>query len=88
LRKFVTDIAAHTVGKSGVPEVGLLDSDNYWEWSRMEDLLIYKELDDCILRDAAQLAQANDDEKLRDRKALALIRRGSASVPAGQGQRL
>jgi hypothetical protein len=29
------------MGKDAVPEVGLLDTDNWWEWAvRMEDLLI------------------------------------------------
>jgi hypothetical protein len=63
------------MGKTGVPEVGLLESDGYWEWAtRMEDLLIYKELGDCILRDGNQIPVDNVAEKLRDRKALSLIR--------------
>ncbi len=61
------------MGNGGVPEVGLLDSDNYWEWStRMEDLLIYKDLADCLTRDGAGLVDAA--QKLADRKALSLIR--------------
>jgi hypothetical protein len=47
------------MGKGGVPDVGLLDtsSENYWEWSlRIEDLLVYKELADCVQRDGAKFA--------------------------------
>ena len=61
------------MGKSDTPEVGLLESDNYWEWStRMEDLLIYKDLAECLTRDGAELVDAA--ERLADRKALSLVR--------------
>ena len=47
------------MGKNDVPEVGLLDSDNWWEWAvRMEDLLIYKELSDCLDVDGETLTDA------------------------------
>jgi hypothetical protein len=75
------------MGKGGVPDVGLLDSENYWEWSlRIEDLLVYKELADCVQRDGAELADAT--EKLRDRKALSLIRShvSAALLPYLQSQ--
>lgn len=61
------------MGKSGVPEVGLLDSDNWWEWAmRMEDLLFYKELSDYVSNGGLRLRSVED--KTADRKALALIR--------------
>jgi hypothetical protein len=54
-------------------EVGQLTADNYWEWAiRMEGLLVYKDLGECIYRDARAL-HANDPQRQRDRKALVLI---------------
>jgi hypothetical protein len=56
-----------------VPEVGLLDPDTWWKWAeRMEDLLIYKELSECIVVNGETLT--DDAEKKKDRKALALLR--------------
>ena len=58
------------MGKGSVT-VGLLTSENYWDWSiRMEAHLLDKDLDDCIYRDGGNLPQ---EEKRRDRKALMLI---------------
>jgi hypothetical protein len=54
-------------------EVGQLTADNYWEWSiRMEGLLVYKDLGECIYRDARNL-RVDDPLRQRDRKALVLI---------------
>lgn len=59
------------MGKSDI-DVGLLTSENYWDWSlRMEALLVDKDLEDCISRDGRALPQ---DEQRRDKKALMLIR--------------
>jgi hypothetical protein len=61
------------MSKDATPGVGILETNGYWEWAcRMQDLLVYKELGDCITREGLLLAE--DAEKLRDRKALALIR--------------
>ena len=60
------------MGKSE-PDVGMLDSTNYWEWKvRIEDLLIYKELFDYLEMDEAQIQTA--EQRRDDRKALALVR--------------
>lgn len=58
----------------GIPEVGLLNSDyDFYQWiTRMEDLLVYKELVDYVYQDGSMLTDAT--EKLRDRKALSLVR--------------
>ena len=76
------------MGKNDVPEVGLLDSDNWWEWAvRMEDLLIYKELSDCLDVDGETLTNAA--AKSADRKALALLRSHVSSplLPYLQGKK-
>ena len=60
------------MGKSE-PDVGMLSSQNYWEWKvRIEDLLIYKDLFEFLAKDEAEIRTA--DEKRDDRKALALVR--------------
>jgi hypothetical protein len=60
------------MGKSE-PDVGMLDSQNYWEWRvRMEDLLIYKDLWDYLSKNEADIR--TQEEKRGDRKALSLVR--------------
>jgi hypothetical protein len=62
----------NVMGKSE-PDVGMLDSQIYWEWKvRMEDLLIYKDLWDYLSKDEADIQ--TPDEKRGDRKALSLVR--------------
>jgi hypothetical protein len=62
----------NVMGKSE-PDVGMLNSQNYWEWKvRMEDLLIYKDLWDYLSKDEADIQ--TPDEKRSDRKALSLVR--------------
>jgi hypothetical protein len=61
------------MGKGGVPEVGLLVSDNWWEWAvRMEDLLLYKGLSGYVSDGELRLKSVQG--RTMDRKALALIR--------------
>jgi hypothetical protein len=46
-----------------VPEVGLLDTDTWWEWAlRMKDLLIYEELSECIVVDGEILTEEEGSE--------------------------
>jgi hypothetical protein len=60
------------MGKSE-PDVGMLDSQNYWECRvRMEDLLIYKDLWDYLSKNEADIR--TPEEKRGDRKALSLVR--------------
>jgi hypothetical protein len=62
----------NVMGKSE-PDVGMLNSQNYWEWKvRREDLLIYKDLWDYLSKDEADIQ--TPDEKRGDRKALSLVR--------------
>lgn len=59
------------MGKEGI-DVGLLTSDNYWQWSiLMQSLLVQKDLEDCLFREPA--ADATVAQKHRDRKAMTLI---------------
>lgn len=63
------------MGKDDTPEVGMLDSSNYWEWStRMHDLLAYKGLALWLERDGDSIPAGQPELRQQDRKALALIR--------------
>jgi hypothetical protein len=60
------------MGKSE-PDVGMLDSQNYWEWRvRMEDILTHKDLWEYLSMEEEAIRTPEDERS--DRKALSLVR--------------